>query len=76
MIDTFVVKKLDRLFRSIVDFEEIYSFLQNHHVDFVSLHESFDTATVISRAVGRIVMVFAQLKRAYETAVIFCWDTI
>ncbi len=63
LIDTVVVKKLDRLSRSIVDFEKIYNFLQNHHVDLVSLHENFDTTTAIGRAVVRIVMVFAQLER-------------
>ncbi len=63
LIDTLVVKKLDRLSRSIVDFEKIYNFLQNHHVDLVSLHENFDTTTAIGRAVVRIVMVFAQLER-------------
>ncbi len=63
LIDTLIVKKLDRLSRSIVDFEKIYNFLQNHHVDLVSLHENFDTTTAIGRAVVRIVMVFAQLER-------------
>ncbi|RKY69413.1 MAG: hypothetical protein DRQ24_10815, partial [Candidatus Latescibacterota bacterium] len=43
--------------RSIVDFEKIYNFLQNHHVDLVSLHENFDTTTAIGRAVVRIVLV-------------------
>ena len=63
LIDTLVVKKLDRLSRSIIDFEKIYNFLQSHHVDLVSLHENFDTTTAIGRAVVRIVMVFAQLER-------------
>lgn len=57
LIDTLVVKKLDRPSRSIFDFEKIYNFLQNHHVDLVSLHENFDTTTAIGRAVVRIVLV-------------------
>lgn len=63
VVDTVVVKKLDRLTRSIIDFERIYNFLQNQHVDLVSLHENFDTTTAMGRAVVRIVMVFGQLER-------------
>ncbi len=63
VIDTVVVKKLDRLSRSIIDFERIYNFLESHNVDLVSLHENFDTTTAMGRAVIRIVMVFAQLER-------------
>lgn len=62
-INTVIVKKLDRLSRSIIDFERIYNFLESHNVDLVSLHENFDTTTAMGRAVIRIVMVFAQLER-------------
>jgi len=63
IIDTVVVKKLDRLSRSIIDFERIYNFFEKHNVDLVSLFENFDTTTAIGRAVVIIVMVFAQLER-------------
>jgi len=63
IIDTVVVKKLDRLSRSIIDFERIYNFFEKHNVDLVSLFENFDTTIAIGRAVIRIVMVFAQLER-------------
>jgi len=63
IIDTVIVKKLDRLSRSIIDFERIYNFFEKHNVDLVSLFENFDTTTAIGRAVIRIVMVFAQLER-------------
>lgn len=62
-INTVIVKKLDRLSRSIVDFERICHFFESHNVDLVSLHENFDTTTAMGRAVIRIVMVFAQLER-------------
>lgn len=33
IINTVIVKKLDRLSRSIIDFERIYNFLESHNVD-------------------------------------------
>lgn len=63
VINTVIVKKLDRLSRSIIDFESIYHFFESRNVDLVSLHENFDTTTAMGRAVIRIVMVFAQLER-------------
>jgi len=62
-VDTVVVKKIDRLSRSILDFEKTYNFFVEHNVDLVSLQENFDTTTAIGRAVIRIVLVFAQLER-------------
>ena len=62
-IDTVVVKKIDRLSRSILDFEKTYNFFVEHNVDLVSLQENFDTTSAIGRAVIRIVLIFAQLER-------------
>ena len=62
-IDTVVVKKIDRLSRSILDFEKTYNFFLEHNVDLISLQENFDTTSAIGRAVIRIVLVFAQLER-------------
>jgi len=58
-----LVKKVDRLSRSLVDFEKTYAILGQHGVDLVSLQESFDSTTAIGRAVLRIVLTFAQLER-------------
>ena len=62
-VDVVLVKKVDRLSRSLVDFEKTYAILEKHSVDLVSLQESFDSTTAIGRAVLRIVLTFAQLER-------------
>jgi site-specific DNA recombinase len=63
-IDVVLVYKLDRLSRSQRDtlylIEEV--FLPNG-IDFVSMQESFDTATPFGRAMIGILSVFAQLER-------------
>lgn len=62
-INTVIVKKVDRLSRSIIDFENIYKAFDEKNVDLISLQENFDTSTAIGRAVIRIVLVFAQMER-------------
>jgi len=62
-VDLVMVKKVDRLSRSLVDFEKTHSMLQKHHVDLVSLQENFDSTTAVGRAVLRVVLTFAQLER-------------
>jgi len=62
-INTVIVKKIDRLSRSIIDFENIYKLFETKGVDLVSLQENFDTSTALGRGVIRIVLVFAQLER-------------
>jgi len=62
-IDTVIVKKLDRLSRSILDFEKLLRFFEEYKVTLISLRESFDTSSPMSRAAVRIVLVFAQLER-------------
>ncbi len=63
LIDTVVIKKIDRLSRSILDFEKTYNFFEKSKINLVSLQENFDTSTAIGRAIIRTVMVFAQLER-------------
>jgi len=63
VIDTIVIKKVDRLSRSILDFEKTYNFFERNKINLVSLQENFDTATAIGRAIIRTVLVFAQLER-------------
>ncbi len=62
-INTVIVKKVDRLSRSITDFENVYKKFQEKNVDLISLQENFDTSSAIGRSVIRIVLIFAQLER-------------
>ncbi|MGC9977028.1 MAG: recombinase family protein [Syntrophales bacterium] len=62
-INTVIVKKIDRLSRSIVDFENVYKMFDDSGVDLISIQENFDTSTAIGRSVIRIVLIFAQLER-------------
>jgi len=62
-LDAVVVKKLDRLSRSLLDFESLMVTLQTHNVEFISLREQFDTTTAMGKAMLRIALVFAQLER-------------
>ncbi len=63
LITKLFVYRLDRFSRSISDFSRLWEFLQQHHVEFVSVTENFDTSTPMGRAMLQIVMVFAQLER-------------
>ncbi len=62
-INAVVVKKLDRLSRSLLDFENLMTCLQTNEVEFISLRENFDTTTAMGKAMLRIALVFAQLER-------------
>ena len=45
VIDTVVIKKIDRLSRSILDFEKTYKFFEKKKINLISLQENFDTST-------------------------------
>jgi len=62
-INAVVVKKLDRLSRSLLDFENLMKIMQEKEVEFISLKESFDTTTAMGKAMLRVALVFAQLER-------------
>lgn len=62
-INAVVVKKLDRLSRSLLDFEQLMVLMQRHEVEFMSLRENFDTTTAMGKAMLRMALVFAQLER-------------
>ncbi|MDC0977762.1 recombinase family protein [bacterium] len=62
-INAVVVKKLDRLSRSLLDFEEFMKTAQEFNVEFISLKENFDTTNAIGKAMLRVALVFAQLER-------------
>lgn len=63
LISDVVVYKLDRISRSIVDFAKMMEMFQQHHVEFISATEKFDTSTPMGRAMLNICIVFAQLER-------------
>lgn len=63
LIQKIIVYRLDRFSRSIADFGRLWEILKKHHVEFVSINETFDTSTPMGRAMLNIIMVFAQLER-------------
>jgi|TARA_X000001036_G_scaffold438944_1_gene488238 site-specific DNA recombinase len=75
-INAVVVKKLDRLSRSLLDFEQLTVKLNAHDVGFISLRENFDTTTAMGKAMLRVALVFAQLEReqtAERIKDVFAW---
>ena len=63
LIGKIVVYRLDRFSRSIADFGRLWETLSRCRVEFVSIHETFDTSTPMGRAMLNIIMVFVQLER-------------
>jgi site-specific DNA recombinase len=62
-IKAVIVKKLDRLSRSLLDFEQFMLVLQKNEMEFISLKENFDTTSAMGKAMLRVALVFAQLER-------------
>lgn len=62
-IDTVIVYRLDRFSRNIVDFFNLYEIMNQHKCEFISVTESFDTTTVMGRAMMSILVTFAQMER-------------
>jgi site-specific DNA recombinase len=62
-IDMVVIYKLDRLSRSIGDFYELWSLMEEHKVGFVSATQQFDTTSALGRVMLNILMSFAQFER-------------
>ncbi|AAK79913.1 DNA invertase Pin-like site-specific DNA recombinase [Clostridium acetobutylicum] len=62
-LDVLVCYRLDRISRNVSDFSNTLDTLQEHHVDFISISEQFDTSTPMGRAMVYIASVFAQLER-------------
>lgn len=58
-----IVYRIDRMSRSVLDFELTYRELKRHHVDFVSATEDFDTTSITGEAMLRVILIFAQLER-------------
>ena len=62
-ISRVVVYRLDRISRNISDFYNLYSVMQKHNTEFVSVNENFDTSNPMGRAMMGILIVFAQMER-------------
>ena len=63
IINILIVYQLDRLSRDVRDFSNIYAFLEEHKVQFVSVKENIDTSTPIGKAMMYVSVVFAQMER-------------
>lgn len=61
--DLFIVYKLDRLARSTKELYLLTDQLQKKDVEFVSIHDSFDTTTPTGKAMFGMVAVFAEFER-------------
>ena len=62
-ISKVIVYKLDRMSRSVLDFNNTYDLFKKYDVDFISSTESWDTSTPMGKAMLNISVVFAQLER-------------
>lgn len=63
IISALIVYQLDRLSRDVRDFSNIYAFLEEHNVQFISVKENIDTSTPIGKAMMYVSVVFAQMER-------------
>ena len=62
-IDKIICYKLDRITRSVLDFNNLLLLLKKHKVDFVSATENIDINSPMGRAMSNITSVFAELER-------------
>jgi site-specific DNA recombinase len=63
-VSMLIVTKLDRATRSVRDLANLVDLFAKHHVSFVSLSESLDTATAAGRMMLHLLGVFAEFERA------------
>ncbi|OSM04450.1 recombinase family protein [Magnetofaba australis] len=63
LVDCVVVYKIDRLSRSLSDFTKMVDLFDAHHVSFVSITQSFNTATSMGRLTLNMLLSFAQYER-------------
>lgn len=61
--DVFVVYKLDRLARSTKELYQLTERLKDKGVEFISIHDSFDTTTPTGKAMFGMLAVFAEFER-------------
>jgi site-specific DNA recombinase len=62
-LDAVCVTKIDRITRSLIDFYDLWSAFEEHHVEFFALDDKFETASATGRAMLKITLVFAELER-------------
>jgi DNA invertase Pin-like site-specific DNA recombinase len=62
-IDLLLVTRIDRLTRSLLDFDHFQAALEMHHVQLISLNEALDTSTAEGQETLRHLRDFASLKR-------------
>ncbi len=62
-IDCIVVYKVDRLSRSLLDFERIIEVFDRHGVGFVAVTQQFNTTSSLGRLTLNILLSFAQFER-------------
>ncbi|MEJ8473189.1 recombinase family protein [Roseibium algae] len=63
LVDQIVVYKIDRLTRSLTDFARLVDRLDRHDASFVSVTQSFNTATSVGRLTLNVLLSFAQFER-------------
>jgi len=63
LVDVIVVYKVDRLTRSLADFAKIVDVLDQRGASFVSVTQSFSTATSMGRLTLNVLLSFAQFER-------------
>jgi DNA invertase Pin-like site-specific DNA recombinase len=63
LVDVFVVYKIDRLSRSLMDFSKLVEVFDRAGVTFVSVTQSFNTTTSMGRLTLNILLSFAQFER-------------
>ena len=62
-VKTVLVQKIDRITRSLQDFFSLWKTFEQYDVEFISVHEKFDTTTAVGRAMLKLILVFAELER-------------
>lgn len=63
LVDQIVVYKIDRLTRSLADFAKLVERLDKANASFVSVTQSFNTATSMGRLTLNVLLSFAQFER-------------
>lgn len=63
LVDQIVVYKIDRLTRSLADFAKLVERLDKSNASFVSVTQSFNTATSMGRLTLNVLLSFAQFER-------------
>jgi DNA invertase Pin-like site-specific DNA recombinase len=66
-VDAVATYKIDRLSRSLSDFNKLTDFLDRHDVAYVSVTQSFNTATAMGKLMRNVLASFAEFERAVTT---------